>query len=409
MSHYQSLLNQYQNTTGLEQSWIGEHIKVCTPINRELTTEEKRVKIGSCFTDLIPHVIPNTTHANTPDVDSRIKNVEMQYFQVDCNISSNGIVTVDDTIFIEDFRNCNRDWVEWGFKGKLAESVGFYGLDLDNMTAIVKRNTDVRTIEEPTFFFDTVTSQHNFGHFIHDTLTQIIAYDYLCELTGTVLTPIIAGPFHYEMQHFLFNKLVKGANKTQHIGTDNTVNLTNCFLTTRPLYHPEESLITVNAVRYLRDKIQELIPVTEDVTFKNIYTTRHDIKKHESLVFEGRDYSKVWKQGRLFSNINEVDQYLKKYDFYPLVMNQYSPQETINIFRNAENIIGIHGGSLMNFIFSKKCKNLIELCDYPYSWESIFVFGTACNIKVTRIPAYEEEKQNKVNFEKLEEICTTIQ
>lgn len=409
MSHYQSLLDRYQITTGLEQAWIGEHIKVCTPVNRALINHEKLVKIGSCFTDLISHAVPGTSDSETVDVHPKISNVEMKYFHVDCNISSNGIVTIDDTIFIEDFRNCNRDWMEWGFKGKLAESVGFYGLDMDKMTAIVENESGGRTISEPSFFFDTVTSQHNFGHFIHDTLTQVIAYDYLCDLTGTILTPIIAGPFHYEMQHFLFDRLVKGASKTQFIGTDSSVNLTDCYLTTRPLYHPEAYQITVNAVRYLRDKLQELVPATEDIHYKNIYTTRHDIKAHGSLIFEGRDYSKVWKQGRLFNNIHAVDQTLAKYNFYPLVMNQYTPQETINLFKNAENVVGIHGGSLMNFIFSSKCQNLIELCDYPYSWESIFVFASACNIKATRVPAYPTDTGVNVNIDVLEDTCMTIQ
>jgi len=66
-------------------------------------------------------------------------------------------------------------------------------------------------------------------------------------------------------------------------------------------------------------------------------------------------------------NLQEVRDFLLSKGFFEIDPSQYSFNEQISIFSNAEEIIGVHGGGLTNGIYSNKLKYLAEFIPADYT------------------------------------------
>ncbi len=64
---------------------------------------------------------------------------------------------------------------------------------------------------------------------------------------------------------------------------------------------------------------------------------------------------------RYIINENEVEENLKKKGFTSLTLSDYSFTEQINLFNNAENVVGLHGAGFANIIFCRPNTKILEL------------------------------------------------
>ena len=64
---------------------------------------------------------------------------------------------------------------------------------------------------------------------------------------------------------------------------------------------------------------------------------------------------------RLISNEDEIKKYLLKNDFIFVKLHEISFREQVNLFNNAECIVGLHGAGFVNVVFCKPGTKIIEL------------------------------------------------
>ena len=64
---------------------------------------------------------------------------------------------------------------------------------------------------------------------------------------------------------------------------------------------------------------------------------------------------------RSLSNEDEIKNYLKKKDFVPIRLSEYSFIDQISMFASAQHIIGLHGAGFANIIFCKENTRVSEL------------------------------------------------
>jgi hypothetical protein len=394
---------------GIEKNWIAENIKICKPVD-SLMDDEVRVRLGNADLDLGINLIPGTRNENTTPIDG-IVNHEMRYYNLkNCKLFHNGLVlSSDNTLYVDEFRVTSSNWREEGFKHRFAEDVGFNGLDLENNTAVVSLHGRKRKIKEPSFFFNSNTAQSHYGHVIHDTLAQIIAYDYLCEKLGVTLKPIAVGPFFLPIQYFLFNNLIKGASSIEFIAQREVVEAEDCYLATNALFCPEKHEVAINAAKYLKDKILKLSSAKAIDGLELLFVNRNDIPVNRGqLMLDGKDYSLVWDPGRNISNMSEAETIAVGHGFKSLTLTKFNASDTLAIMRGVKIAIGPHGGGLYNLILAENCEHLIELCDYPSSWESVYTFTTACGTKVHKVPAYTQDGLIYTDLDKIKSLINEL-
>ena len=71
-------------------------------------------------------------------------------------------------------------------------------------------------------------------------------------------------------------------------------------------------------------------------------------------------YTKKQNQ-RLLANENEIKKYLLEKDFVPVKLHKINFKEQVNLFYNAECIIGLHGAGFANLAFCKPGTKVIEM------------------------------------------------
>jgi hypothetical protein len=105
----------------------------------------------------------------------------------------------------------------------------------------------------------------------------------------------------------------------------------------------------------------------------NIFIKTGIVKKINKLFTErnttlpGRNKILILRrQTRRFSNEEDLRNFLTNYGFSALYLEDYSLEDTLNIFNAAEVVIGFHGAGLTNIIFSKKVV-VIEITSNDHS------------------------------------------
>ena len=64
---------------------------------------------------------------------------------------------------------------------------------------------------------------------------------------------------------------------------------------------------------------------------------------------------------RSIINENEVEEFLQKKGYVSLTLSEFNFIQQVNLFNNAESIVGLHGAGFANVIFCSPKTNILEL------------------------------------------------
>ena len=342
------------------------------PLDRPLRDGEVHVPLGLAARDLsprswsvggggrIPVELPDPSIGPVRDIEAVACDIS------DAWISPWGAVLVEGRLFPEDFRYAPTEWRRTGWTNWTPDWVGFYGFDPDGESCVVDKGLRTLAIEDdtPHFLFDMNTGAVNFGHFIHDTLSQLLAYDAVAERVGRRPVPLLTRSFRYPMQAHLFEALVGPLSEAVFL-QGRAVEVRHCYASSRAL-RGWEGLVSVDAFRHLRRRLRELVPDGGG----------------EGKVYISRGDSKV-QDGRTFSNLMPFEQLLRDRGFHVALLGDLSPTETVRLFAGAREVIGVHGAGLLNVLLAPEDVHVVELWPHPRAWRSIAMVLAACGLRHT--------------------------
>lgn len=342
------------------------------PLDRPLRDGEVHLRLGLAARDLASRAWSLGGGARTsvelPDASiGPARDIEALAYDISgAWISPWGAVLVEGRLFPEDFRYAPTEWRRTGWTNWTPEWVGFHGFDPDDESCVVDRG--VRTLsldgDAPHFLFDMNTGAVNFGHFIHDTLSQLLAYDAVSRKLGRRPIPLLTRSFKYPMQSFLFERLVCPLSEAVFM-QGRAVEARRCYASSRAL-RGWEGLVSVDAFRHLRDRLRGLVP--EGAGEDKVYISRGDSKVED---------------GRKFANLAAFEGLLRDEGFRFSLLGELSPAETVELLSRAGTIIGIHGAGLLNALLAPDGVHVIELWPHPRAWRSIAMVLAACGIRHT--------------------------
>ena len=118
----------------------------------------------------------------------------------------------------------------------------------------------------------------------------------------------------------------------------------------------------VTSVRGIKDNHN--IPVWIILWLRNVFLNKNTAinKKHKNKIYIDRsETTNNFQPSRFISNEDEIKKYLLKNNFILAKLHEMKFSEQIDLFYNAECIIGLHGAGLANLVFCKPGTRIIEL------------------------------------------------
>ena len=210
----------------------------------------------------------------------------------------------------------------------------------------------------------------------------------LKKLKGTVLSLLTGGAGNRNYWHWLFDVLPRLElcknfiklndidffllpDQTQQFQID-TLNLLNIPLNKRissknfrhikakkliVTEHPV--MISGNATKDI-ENIPSWISEWLKITFLNNSVTSN--KKIKNKIYIDRSEKNITqKPQRIISNEKEIKKYLIKNNFIIIKLHEINFKEQVDLFYNADCVVGLHGGGFSNIVFCKPGTKIIEL------------------------------------------------
>jgi len=200
-----------------------------------------------------------------------------------------------------------------------------YYFGLESMRFTKKRYMDEGILLSMPFY-------HNFYHWLIEILPRLISYDRCPSLHHVpLIIPRSAPGFVAETLRLTgyISKAVFLENGTYRFKKLHMLSKLSSIFEVSP-----------DAIAWLNNKLKDV--GSNRVTPKNIYISRSDAKI------------------RFVSNEPQLTEVLTEFGFKTVTMSGLSLPDQINLFRNAENIIGPHGAAFANLAFAKPGATLIE-------------------------------------------------
>lgn len=188
---------------------------------------------------------------------------------------------------------------------------------------------------------------YNYWHWLFDVIPRIFLYErfYSLKNINKILIPAIKEKFQYQTLNILGIKIKNCINSQVY----RHIKFNELYVTT----HPNLSLKTEKVPNWIifslkKKFLKKKFLVSSFSKFKKIYIDRSDSKSNV------RDFRRI---------VNEklIKTFLASIGFKILKLSEYSFIEQINIFYNANCIIGLHGAGFANIVFCKKNTTVIEI------------------------------------------------
>ncbi len=190
----------------------------------------------------------------------------------------------------------------------------------------------------------------NYWHWLFDVLPRMYIVENLVNLKEIdfFLLPDLKEKFQNETLEYLNIEPVKRLSSRIHrhfsaneiIVTDHPYNLLN---------DPKKDSLNIPIwiISFLRNKFLNLKPNNQNLP-KKIYIERTDSKSGHGKM-------------RSIINENEVKDFLEKQGFKFLTLSKYHFKQQVEIFNQAECIVGLHGAGFANIVFCEPNTKVLEL------------------------------------------------
>lgn len=188
---------------------------------------------------------------------------------------------------------------------------------------------------------------YNYWHWLFDVIPRIFLYEkfYSLKNINKILIPAIKEKFQYQTLSILGIKIKNCINSQVY----RHVKFKELYVTTHPNLHLQVEKVPNWIVLSLKKKfLKKKFLVSSFSKFKKIYIDRSDSKSNV------RDFRGI---------VNEklIKILLASRGFKILKLSEYNFVEQVNIFYNANCIIGLHGAGFANIVFCKKNSVVLEI------------------------------------------------
>ena len=103
------------------------------------------------------------------------------------------------------------------------------------------------------------------------------------------------------------------------------------------------------------------IPIWISKWLKETFLTSNNKKFFKKIYIDRSDSTSNVKHLRSIQNEDEIKRFLSSQDYEIVRLSEYSFQDQVSIFNQADNIIGLHGAGFANVVFSRPNTKIIEL------------------------------------------------
>lgn len=236
--------------------------------------------------------------------------------------------------------------------------------------------------DTPVYFF--IYNFDNYYHFIYDTLSYLCCYFKLKQKIP-VLKLLVSYPNVTKKEFYRFNLDIF---ELLHVSNDiiihnNDYIYKQIYIGNSLTHSGYSNSVPHNDIYRLFDNLS--VPTITKNFPKKIYISRRTWE-HNDKSNLGTDYT----QRRKMENEDKLVEQLKKYEFEEIFCEKLSMPEKINLFRNAEFVIGPIGGGMCNLIFSHTKTKVICIvspyfldinCRFKHCMEHtdiMYVYDTKC-------------------------------
>ncbi len=242
-------------------------------------------------------------------------------------------------------------------------------------------------------------AKNNYWHWIFDSLPKIAILEKLNQKKPDFyLLPSLKKKYQLETLLSLNipqKKLLDG-EKYKHVKCDQLLAVDHPYVFNN---NPSSSIINIPLwiINWLRKKYKK---------------SKSDSKKYSKKIYINRESDSVVSNRKIINN-DEVKIFLKEEGFEILTLSNYSFKDQVNIFKNAEFIVGLHGAGFANLIFSRPKTKVIELCT-RHSGNIFSNLGKTCKLNYKKIidgsskPNKHQDNHVIVDLEKLKKLILSL-
>lgn len=221
-------------------------------------------------------------------------------------------------------------------------------------------------IEYPVLWVDSFPANHNFGHFVHDTLPYGIVFQ-RSRMLEPQIRPLLV-PMNFRNQRSLFS-VVFDYPYEQCTFSQAGYRFKKLYLARRQTDMTSANwTLSFSGIRHARNVAQNKWGVqglTSDYNDSLYDVYLHRIQNIDELRSRGLLL------GRDFSNFNEMLNGLLKVGFLALDPGSLDINIVANMMSRAKTVVSVHGAGLANLIFCRKEARIFEIRGKGGAWRSL--------------------------------------
>lgn len=232
--------------------------------------------------------------------------------------------------------------------------------DIDFYKEIKHSTTEYNSIDNDNNFF-FVYNTDNYYHFVYDTLPYLISYNELKKsMPDLKLLMNYPNSNKKSFYNFVTEFLnLNGISENDIKIVNNNTLYKKIFVSTSYTHDFDSNVSPREEIFSFYAELKNKVNLTDN-TPKKIYISRRSWL-HGNTSNIGTDYT----SRRKMVNEDELINFLTKHGFVEIFTELLTTEEKINLFANAEHVIGAMGGGLCNVLFSKKDCHLTAIVS-PY-------------------------------------------
>lgn len=256
-----------------------------------------------------------------------------------------GMLFKDGSVFLSPERNHNGIFFNGGWYEITTLRISPINVFLERVRPKIRSHTQ-RIAVPGRCFSARMEYFHTFGHFMHDILSRIYYEDL------GVITPgkdkVIAPPFIFPMQKFLFNRIFSEYEIVEAPGY--------------AALEVEELVIPANLCAWYGFNIKAI----ETLAKRLRYIMVPYIGPEKYKVCVSRSDSGNTRFGRDFVNTEAFENRMRNMEYMIVEGSKLSLDAQLALWPNVTDLIGVHGSGMMNLLMMPEGGNYTEIAGAPY-------------------------------------------